>query len=254
MKIAALKKALSDWLTEHLRITGKRGFILGISGGVDSCVLTHLLAASKIPYRSIHYVFDEQETQGSNMVIDFLRAKTDLNIDVVDHRIMFSACYANVYKGRAGAFEDHLFRAILKGKLAHVDLSYRASQDDYLVLGTINLDEFTLGYFVKNTCIGDLLPFADLPKRTIRELGVLLGLPVEVCAAKASGCVYGTTAEEEWGFTEEEVFHYVSGQREKLSAEVMDKISAKEKAMNHKRAFPPIFRQAHGAKTIQILS
>lgn len=241
MEIDELKRSLSEWLVEHLRDTGKKGYCLGISGGVDSCVLTHLLAKAGILYSSVHYVFDEQEAQGANQVIEFLKAKTDLNIDVVDHQAPFSTCYSSVYKGKAGTFEDHLFKAILKGKLAHMDLSYRASQADYLVLGTINLDEFTLGYFVKNTCTGDLLPFAGLPKRTIRELGIHLGVPPVICAIKASGCVYGTTAEEEWGFTEEELYYYISDQKDKLDTAIIGRISAREKAMEHKRAFPPIF-------------
>ena len=244
MEIDALKRSLSEWLVDHLRKTGRKGYCLGISGGVDSCVLTHLLAEQGIPYRSLHYVFDEQEAHGTNKVIEFLRANTDLDIEVVDHQTSFASCYSSVFKGKPGAFEDYLFKAILKGKLAHIDLSYRASQTDFLVLGTINLDEFTLGYFVKNTCIGDLLPFASLPKKTIRELGALLGVPPDICATKASGCVNGTTAEEEWGFTEEEVYHFVTGQKQKLPEAVAERISEKEKAMDHKRTFPPIFRHA----------
>lgn len=244
MEIDALKRSLSEWLVEHLHNTGRKGYCLGISGGVDSCVLTHLLAAEGIPYSSVHYVFDEQEARGSNKVIKFLRAKTDLEIEVVDHQAPFSTCYSSVYKGKAGAFEDYLFKAILKGKLAHIDLSYRASQADFLVLGTINLDEFTLGYFVKNTCTGDLLPFAGLPKKTIRELGSHLGVPPSICSIKASGCVYGTTAEEEWGFTEEDVYYYISDQKDRLDLAVIERIGAKERSMDHKRAFPPIFR--HG--------
>lgn len=244
MAIDALKRSLSEWLVEHLRNTGRKGYCLGISGGVDSCVLTHLLAEEGIPYKSVHYVFDEQEALGSNKVIEFLRAKTDLDIEVVDHQAPFSTCYSGVYKGKAGAFEDYLFKAVLKGKLAHIDLSYRASQADFLVLGTINLDEFTLGYFVKNTCTGDLLPFAGLPKKTIRELGLHLGVPPSICSIKASGCVYGTTAEAEWGFTEEDVYYYISDQKDRLDLAVIERIGAKERSMDHKRAFPPIFR--HG--------
>lgn len=236
-----LRNSLINWLNKQLEINRKDGFILGISGGVDSCVLTHLLHYAKIPYQSIHYQFDENEIQEQNTVITFLKKSTNLNIKVESLESSFSSCYNQICKEQEGQFSNYLFRTILKSKLSHIDLSYKASKLNYLVLGTINLDEFMLGYFVKNTCIGDLLPFADIPKAVIRKLGVHLGVPEDITQIKASGCVYGTYAENEWGITEEEVYYLVTGQFDKVSE---DKVSKYEKiflSSEHKRIFVPIF-------------
>ena len=129
-------------------------------------------------------MFDENETKGQNPVIKYLMQSTPLNIKLESLENSFLACYHQICNEKEGQFSNYLFRTILKSKLSHIDLSYKASKLNYLVLGTINLDEFMLGYFVKNTCIGDLLPFAEVPKAIIRKLGLILGVPKELTEIK----------------------------------------------------------------------
>lgn len=236
-----LKNNLIDWLKKQLEVNRKDGFVLGISGGVDSCVLTHLLHAANISYQSVHYKFDENETKGNNPVIEYLMQSTNLNIKLESLEASFGACYQQMCKEQEGQFSNYLFRTILKSKLSHIDLSYKASKLNYLVLGTINLDEFMLGYFVKNTCIGDLLPFADIPKTIIRKLGLTLGVPEVITQIKASGCVYGTNAEVEWGVTEEEVYYLVTEQFDKVNKDKIAKYKGYLLSSEHKRNFVPIF-------------
>lgn len=236
-----LYRKIVEWLQNHLKENQKEGFILGISGGVDSCVLTHLLHQSGIPYQSIHYLFDDNEVKGENPVISFLKKSTTLNIKLESLEEAFSACYNQICKEPEGEFASYLFKTILKSKLSHIDLGYKATKTNFVVLGTINLDEFILGYFVKNTCIGDLLPFASLPKKTIRKLGAYLGVPESITTLKASGCVYGTHAENEWGITEEEIYFLVTGQEEKVSTDKILKYQSFVAASKHKREFVPVF-------------
>lgn len=236
-----LNNNIVKWLKSHLTKNQKDGFVLGISGGVDSCVLTHLLHNADIPYQSVHYLFDENELKGENPVITFLKKSTSLNIKIQGLEESFAACYNEICEEPEGEFTNYLFKTVLKSKLSHIDLGYKATRNNYLVLGTINLDEFLLGYFVKNTCIGDLLPFAALPKKTIRKLGVYLEVPETITRIKASGCVYGTYAENEWGITEEEVYLLVTGQEEKVSADKVSKFQTFVRDSAHKRNFVPIF-------------
>lgn len=232
---------LTHWLNSHLEDHRKDGFILGISGGVDSCVLTHLLHNADIPYQSIHYLFDENEISSENTVISFLRNSTALNIKVDSLEQSYAAAYRQICEDPEGTFENYLFRTILKSKLSHIDLSYKANKNNFLVLGTINLDEFLLGYFVKNTCVGDLLPFAAVPKKVIRNLGISLGIPEYITRIKASGCVYGTYAEEEWGISEDELYFLVSGQADRVGVDQVSRFNSMVDMSAHKRSFVPIF-------------
>ncbi|MBK9641981.1 MAG: NAD(+) synthase [Saprospiraceae bacterium] len=228
------------WMKEYLHSNNGEGYVIGVSGGVDSTVLSTILQVNNINYLAYHFKFDENENT-TNPLIKHLVESGKYNIQLVDMSTSFGVLYNDVYTETGFDFDKFLFKTILKAKLGSLYLHQQAHIKNYFVPGTINLDEFTLGYFVKNICIEDLLPFAKIPKRIIREMGKYLGLPVELMELKASGCVYGTTAENEWGFTEFDLHNILRYQFENVDEQTRNRFRHLKNRSTHKRVYPPIY-------------
>lgn len=236
-----IEEKITNWLKDYLLASNKDGFIIGISGGVDSFVLTTLLARNNINYKAIHYQFDVNENI-DNEIIKFIRGDLSYNSSFKNISKIFNLLYNDLFSGVKDSFEDYLTKTILKAKLSNIYLQNEAKKNNYLVSGTINKDEFSLGYFVKNTCIEDILPFADVPKAKVRELGLYFNLPSTLMTIKASGCVYGTNAEDEWGFSENDLNKIINLNFNEIDNDKLEKYFEINRNSVHKRNYPPIFK------------
>ncbi len=234
-----LEENINDWLKNHLKINSMSGFCVGVSGGVDSGVLVGLLHRNKFNYSAYHFLFHNDVV--SNPVIKYLIAD-GCKIVVKDLSRAYNSLYEIIFDGVKDSFEDALFQTVLKAKLGNISLHYEAKKRKFLVPGTINKDEFSLGYFVKNISTEDILPFADIPKMIVRELGKYIGYPDELMEIKASGCVNGSIAEKEWKITEENVYDILSYHFENINGDVFRRYNELNINSKHKRYFPPVFK------------
>ena len=104
-----------------------------------------------------------------------------------------------------------------------------------------------IGYFPKNASAGDLLPMAKLSKKAIRGIAGTYGVAKKDRNRKASGCNFAPTAEEEWGFTEDDLDKMcdaMSGDQHAMDTLPKAKrleFAKRNTASQHKRAFYPIF-------------
>jgi NAD+ synthase len=119
-------------------------------------------------------------------------------------------------------------------------LYYFANQFRYMVIGSSNRSELTVGYFTKYGDGGvDILPLGNLVKSQIRELASFLGIPQQIIDKPPSAGLWkGQTDESEMGFSYEELDRYIiTGE---ASSEVRGKIESMITASNHKRLLPPL--------------
>jgi NAD+ synthase len=106
---------------------------------------------------------------------------------------------------------EAMARANVKPRLRMLSLYYYANLLGYLVLGTGNKAELTMGYFTKFGDGGaDALPLGDLVKAEVRELARLLGVPREVVErAPSAGLWAGQTDEVELGLSYEQLDRFL---------------------------------------------
>jgi NAD+ synthase len=134
--------------------------------------------------------------------------------------------------------------ANLKPRLRMIALYYLANRLSYLVVGTGNRSEISVGYFTKYGDGGvDILPLGNLVKSQVRELAMHLGIPKEIIEKPPSAGLWaGQTDEGEMGITYEELDRYlITG---KAREEVKKKVDAMMAGSAHKRgtpAIPPFF-------------
>ena len=121
-------------------------------------------------------------------------------------------------------------------------LYFIANSLNYLVAGTGNKSEITLGYYTKYGDGGvDVLPIGGLVKSEVRALGREIGVPAQVIdKAPSAGLWIGQTDEAEMGFTYDTLEQYLTGGRGAVPAAVADRIEQLRAASDHKRALPPI--------------
>jgi NAD+ synthase len=110
-----------------------------------------------------------------------------------------------------------------------------AQEKKYLVLGTDNLAEWTLGYFTKYGDGGvDLLPLVNLLKKEVKEMAKIMKLPkIIYTKVSTAGLWEGQTDENELGFSYNEIDDYIIGK--KINPIIKEKIEKQIKLTNHKR-------------------
>ena len=131
----------------------------------------------------------------------------------------------------------------LKPRLRMTTLYYFAQNNNYLVVGSSNKSEFTVGYFTKHGDSGvDLLPLASFVKSEIRELAKVLGIPdIIIEKPPTAGLWANQTDESEMGFSYNILDNYIkTGEGPK---EIVEKIKRMNTISEHKRVYPPIFRK-----------
>lgn len=228
---------LVEWLRDSVKEANCKGIVYGLSGGVDSAVIAVL---SKLAFGDeslaimmpINSSFEDEID--AKLVID----KFNLNAIKVDLSRTYSEFVEVVEKG-----DNNMAYANVKPRLRMTTLYYYAQLKGYLVVGTSNKSEFTVGYFTKYGDSGsDLMPLVDFTKKEIFELARYLEIPDKIIQKPPSaGLFEDQTDEDEMGFTYNDLEKYINN--EKIDERIEEKINRMVKISEHKRNFAKRFRR-----------
>jgi len=132
--------------------------------------------------------------------------------------------------------------ANIKPRLRMATLYYFANALNYLVAGTGNRSELSIGYFSKYGDGGvDLLPIGHLVKSEVRALARELNIPPEIVdRTPSAGLWFGQTDEEEMGFTYKDLERYLEDGPQGVSPALAMRIERLIRASEHKRQLPPM--------------
>jgi NAD+ synthase len=241
-------ESLTGWLREYVDGARLAGVVFGLSGGIDSAVVCGLAARALGPGRCLGVVMpignvheDEElgrqvgETFGVRVLSpDLLPAFEALETAFRAEREAFEL-------EPAGLESAMLATANVKPRLRMITLYHFANLLNYLVVGTGNRAELTVGYFTKYGDAGvDLLPLADLTKTEVRAVARALGVPARVVERPPSAGLWeGQTDEEELGLTYAAIDLYLT-EGSSGDPETDAQIRRRFLASQHKRELPPI--------------
>jgi len=254
MQIKELRGRIVEWLRNYITHSHKDGYVLGMSGGIDSTVLALLSKEATVPVdKKVLGLILPVSINGPDYYDSSIAEKVAKDFDIPYKVIDLGSVYASILT-LIERNAPNVSYTNIKARLRSAILYFYANMMNYLVLGTVNKGEFYIGYFPKNSSAGDIMPLADLLKSDIRDIGRSYGLSEDLCNRKASGCVWGVTAEEEWGFNENELdrmvvgidSHGEEGFLDNLPDICLDKkeyFLSKYKESKHKREFYPIFKK-----------
>ena len=237
------------WLQERVAATGARGFVFGLSGGIDSAVVARLCQMAA-PQRVLGVLLPCYSHPQDEADARLVASTSGLPLARVDLGPPFDALTESLQTAVKGLptqvnvvdIKQQLPEANLKPRLRMASLYFIANSLNYLVAGTGNRCEIALGYYTKYGDGGvDLLPIGGLLKSEVRQLAREIGVPARVIdKPPTAGLWVGQTDEDEMGFTYDVLEQYLTEGADAVPPAIAARIATLAAASEHKRALPPI--------------
>jgi NAD+ synthase len=181
-----LSLKIQEWIKNYVTKNGISTLVVGVSGGIDSAVVSTLCAETGIPtiVAGMPINSNPENTKLSDLQIALLTTKYE-NVDGynIDMTPVFESFKS--HKAFEKTFFSELGFANTKSRLRMMSLYQIAASVGGLVVGTGNkVEDFGVGFYTKYGDGGvDISPIADLYKTEVRELGRYLGVPQEIIDA-----------------------------------------------------------------------
>ena len=196
-----------SWLKSYATNAGMNGFVIGISGGIDSAVTSTLCAMTGLELLCLEMPIHQarnQVSRASNHIAWLMDQFKEVQRQEVELTPVFDSLVASF---PAVAKEEERFMALAntRARLRMTSLYYFAALKKYLVAGTGNkVEDFGVGFFTKYGDGGvDLSPIADLLKSEVYEIAKFLGVNQEIIKAAPTDGLWGDdrTDEDQIGAT-----------------------------------------------------
>ena len=172
-----LKNRIVTWIKDYADTNNLQALVVGVSGGIDSAVVSTLCAETKLPTfvlgMPIHQ--DSEQESLSDKHMDWLSEKND---NVKKLKFDLTRTFETFKKTLNEYSHDELSLANTRSRLRMVTLYQIAGKYNGIVVGTGNkVEDYGVGFYTKYGDGGvDIAPIADLYKTEVRELGGHLGV------------------------------------------------------------------------------
>jgi NAD+ synthase len=253
MQVIKVIQHIVVWLTTYCDNAGLNGFVVGVSGGIDSAVTSALCAETGKEVRVLNMLIDQAAEQVAlaNRHIQWLEKRYDR---VKGITVDLTPVFRSVESTFPESIQDALTMANTRARLRMLTLYAVASHHKLLVAGTGNkVEDFGVGFYTKYGDGGvDISPIADLMKSEVYAIGTQIGIDKTIINAIPTDGLYAdnrsdesqigaTYAEMEWAMIHEDRI----GDPEELSPRQKEVLSIYRKfrmANRHKMEPIPICR------------
>lgn len=202
MQHQAIIDHIVNWLKSYSETSRTEGFVIGISGGIDSALTSTLCALTgkrviclNMPIRQIRNEYDR-----GNEHIAWLK-QTYSNVESAE--VDLTPIFEQMERAYDKTIQDFLTMANTRARLRMTTLYAYAGHHKLLVAGTGNkIEDFGIGFFTKYGDGGvDLSPIADLMKSQVYQLAAHLGVTGTILKARPTDGLFadGRTDEDQIG-------------------------------------------------------
>jgi len=227
------------------------GFVIGVSGGIDSALTSTLCAMTEKPVLLVEMPIHQAPSHvtRAQQHIEFLENRFER---VSSERVELTSTFDTLTQSLPRSSNEALYQLSLansRARLRMTTLFYFAGIHKYLVAGTGNkIEDFGVGFFTKYGDGGvDLSPIADLTKTEVYSLAETLGVHEDILNAAPTDGLFGDdrSDEDQIGATYPELewaMSYVKGKESltKREREVLDIYQKLNKQNQHKMQPIPV--------------
>lgn len=258
MKNKEVINYITNWLKGYVEQSHTNGFVIGISGGIDSAVTSTLCALTgkrvivlNMPIRQHKAEFDRSNEHILWLKQNFKNVESDT--------VQLTDVFQSVENALPKDIQDFLTMANVRSRLRMITLYSFASHHKLLVAGTGNkIEDFGIGFFTKYGDGGvDLSPIADLTKTQVYELAKELNVVDSIQNARPTDGLFadGRTDEDQIGASYPELewaMEYIENMENyplsERQQEVMKIYNSRNKANRHKMDPIPVCLIPHDLK------
>lgn len=230
---------IEEWIRSRVKEAGTKGAVVGMSGGLDSGVVS-VLAKRALGDKMLGLILPCDSCPG-----DSHRANSVAkNFKIKTKKINLSRLFDSLKNMLPESDKKTLGN--LKSRLRMTILYYFANKNRYLVLGTSNKSELMIGYVTKYGDSGvDLEPLGDLYKTEVIELAKYLEIPKSILQSPpTAGLWEGQTDRKEIGIGYEKLDDILRTFENRETPEFDPRVVGRVKKMiaksQHKRKMPEV--------------
>ena len=238
---SVLRERIVNWIKDYANSNGIQSLVVGVSGGIDSAVVSTLCAETELPTfplgMPIHQDSDQESLSDSHLASLERRYK-----NVKTLKFNLTEVFEKFKKSLGEYAHDDLSLANTRSRLRMTTLYQIAGKYNGIVVGTGNkVEDYGVGFYTKYGDGGvDIAPIADLYKTEVWELGKYLGVSKEIIEASPTDGLWDDkrTDEDQLGASYsqlEEAMEYGTGD----GVKVLEKFS---KMNQHKIQPIPTFK------------
>ena len=238
---SVLRERIVNWIKDYANSNGIQSLVVGVSGGIDSAVVSTLCAETELPTfplgMPIHQDSDQESLSDSHLASLERRYK-----NVKTLKFNLTEVFEKFKKSLGEYAHDDLSLANTRSRLRMTTLYQIAGKYNGIVVGTGNkVEDYGVGFYTKYGDGGvDIAPIADLYKTEVWELGKFLGVSQKIIDASPTDGLWDDkrTDEDQLGASYaqlEEAMEYGTGD----GVKVLEKFS---KMNQHKIQPIPTFK------------
>ena len=250
MKHQEIMQHIVNWLNHYQQNSKTEGFVIGISGGIDSALTSTLCAMTGKKVICLNMPIRQHQTEydRGNEHIEWLK-KNYPNVSSAD--VNLSSIFEEMENSFDKTIQDFLTMANTRARLRMTTLYAYAGHHKLLVAGTGNkIEDFGIGFFTKYGDGGvDISPIADLMKSQVYALAGHLGVTPLILNARPTDGLFadGRTDEDQIGASYDElewamlyIDHQESYQLNERQKTVMQIYQSRNQANKHKMESIPV--------------
>ena len=201
MNTEKVAEYIINWLKEYATKANVNGFVVGVSGGIDSALTSTLCAKTGLPTLCVEMPIHQAASQVSRAEEHIAQLKKRFS-NVTKARVDLTSTFdgfQNVVPAVEKSAKLDLSLANTRARLRMTTLYYFAGLQGLLVAGTGNkVEDFGVGFYTKYGDGGvDLSPIADLMKSEVYELAAYLGVPNSIQTAQPTDGLFGDSRTDE---------------------------------------------------------
>lgn len=190
-----------NWLKDYALDAGMQGFVVGVSGGIDSALTSTLCARTGLEVLCLEMPIHQsasQVTRAANHIAWLRNQYPNVRSEWINLTPVFDSLIQVLppVESEASRF---MSLANTRARLRMTSLYYFAALEKYLVAGTGNkVEDFGVGFYTKYGDGGvDLSPIADLMKTEVYQLASHLGINQEIQDAPPTDGLWGDNRTDE---------------------------------------------------------